>query len=499
MKSLMFRTAALLVIASASTTPLLAAEQTTATRPNIVVLLADDLGYTDLACYGSSFYETPNLDAMAKDGIMFTQAYAACPVCSPSRAALLTGKYPARLDTTDFFHDQDSKKAQRKLAAWPMEIQRFKNELPLSEETLAEALKGAGYKTFMAGKWHLGNYDKYGPQLQGFDKTVGAFGAGHPKHYLSPYENPYLPDGPKGEYLTDRLTSEAISFIRDNKSEPFFVYLPFYAVHTPLEGRPDLVKKYEAKRKALGLGDEFTSDGLNTVRTNQSHAVYAAMVEGVDENVGRLNAELKKLGLDENTIVMFTSDNGGLSTYQGFPTSNLPFRGGKGFMYEGGIREPLIVKWPSVIKPGQKSEAVVTGTDFYPTLLEAAGLPLMPEQHKDGKSFIEVLKGNAAADRGPIFWHYPHFGDQGGSPASAVRDGDWKLIKWYLYDKYELFNLKDDPAEKHDLFAEKPEVAQKLKTELDAWLKDMNAKIPKMKPGRKPEWAANFMQGKADD
>ncbi len=449
------------------------------TQPNFVVVLVDDLGYTDVGCYGSTFYETPNIDRLAANGIRFTNGYAACPVCSPSRAAFMTGKYPARIGTTDYFGASQPDKLKKLHEGKPLLPARYQPYLDLEEVTIAETLRENGYKTFIAGKWHLGKGEKYKPQNQGFDINIGANSSGHPKTYFSPYANEDLKDGPPGEYLTDRLTSETVSFIEQNRNQPFFVYLPFYAVHTPLQPRPDLLEKYEAKRLALGLSDEFTSEGQTSVRMNQSLPTYAAMVEAVDLGVGRIVESLERLDLDNNTVVIFTSDNGGLSTKQGWPTSNRPLRAGKGWLYEGGVRVPLIVKWPTRIKPGAINHSVVTGTDFYPTILQMAGLPLMPEQHIDGKS-MAVLLNDGAEVNSPrdIFWHYPHYGDQGGMPGSSIRSGDWKLIKWYEGNRLELFNLKVDPEEQKDLALKQPDKVKKLSAKLTSWLESMDAKYP---------------------
>ena len=466
-----------------------AAATTTSTAsrpPNFVFILVDDMGYTDVGSFGSTFYETPNIDELASQGVKFTNAYAVCPVCSPSRAGILTGKYPARMDTTDYFggpQPGEALKAKKANKQHPLLPAPYVEHLPTSEVTIAEALKKHGYRTFMAGKWHLGHLPEYGPKNQGFDENFGGYRAGHPKTYFSPYHNPELKDGPQGEYLTDRLASETVSFIERNRDRPFFAYLSFYAVHIPLEARPDLLKKYIDKKERLGLVDKYTSEGKATVRVNQSLPVYAAMVEAVDQAVGQVTNSLKRLKIDNNTVVIFFSDNGGLSTAQGWPTSNIPLRGGKGWMYEGGVREPLIVKWPGVTEPGKVNDSVVVGTDFYPTMLEMAGLPLMPEQHKDGVSMTGLLKSqsSSSSDRA-VYWHYPHYGDQGGTPASCIREGDWKLIKWYDGNRLELFNLKDDLGEQHNLAKDHPDVTAKLEAKLAAWLKSVDAKYPTPNP-----------------
>ena len=330
-------------------------------KPNIVFILADDLGWADLGCYGSTFYETPNLDHLAKQGLRFTDAYAAAPVCSPTRASILTGKYPARLAITDWLpgrKDKPDQKLQRPA------IQAF---LPPREFTLAEALRDGGYKTAFFGKWHLGDSPEHWPEHQGFDLNLGGCEKGTPPSYFSPYKLPNLPDGPEGEYLTDRLTSEAIHFIEQNRAKPFLVYLSHYAVHNPLQAKPALLKKYKAKAAKLPTGEahEFLDDNGRPVRQVQNNPAYAAMVENLDENVGRILEKLAELKIDENTIVIFTSDNGGLSTAEGSPTSNLPLRAGKGWPYEGGVREPLLVKWPGTTRPGSVCTKAVTSPDFF--------------------------------------------------------------------------------------------------------------------------------------
>ncbi len=369
-------------------------------RPNIVFILADDFGYMDIGANNpKTFYATPNIDALAAQGMRFTQGYATCPVCSPTRASLQTGKYPVRTGITDWIPGQRSGKLRSALNA---------DHLDLSEVTIAEALKQAGYATRFIGKWHLGDKPKHFPDRQGYDVNIGGCGQGHPMSYFSPYKNPTLADGPKGEYLTDRLTEEAEKFIEASKDKPFFLFLSHYAVHTPLQAKEPIINKY--REKAAGLpppaAPKFLPEGKSMARQVQNHPVYAAMVESMDDSVGRVRAKLKALGLDGNTIVVFFSDNGGLSTAEGSPTANVPLRAGKGWLYEGGIREPWIVCVPGVTKPGSRCDTPVTCTDFYPTLLDLAGLPLMPKQHADGMSLVPLLRGGEL-QRGPLFWHYP--------------------------------------------------------------------------------------------
>jgi len=458
-------------------------------KTRFVFVLVDDLGWTDVACFGSKFYETPNIDALAKSGMKMTSAYAACPVCSPTRGSIMTGKYPARTQTTDYFGG-----ARRgKLLPAP-----YKQYLPLEEVTIAEAMKAHGYKTFFAGKWHLGG-EGYFPEFQGFDinKGGGRNGAPYksygnralakdptlPGGYFSLYANPHLEDGPKGEYLTDRLTDEAVKFIDANKAEPFLVYLSFYSVHNPLQAKGEYVKKFKDKLAAVPkpTGPEFIKEHKNRARQIQQNPVYAAMIYSVDENVGKLMKKLDELGLADDTVVVFTSDNGGLSTSEGHNTANLPLRGGKGWLYEGGVRVPTIVRWSSVTKPGSVCDVPVTSTDYYPTFLEIASLPPRGKQHVDGVSITAALKGGKL-DRKAIYWHYPHYGNQGGRPGSSVRAGDYKLIEFFESGSVELYNLKNDIGEHKDLAATMPEKAAELRKMIHKWRKEVDAKMMKPNP-----------------
>ena len=469
-------------------------------KPNIVFFLVDDLGWTDIGAFGSSFYETPNIDKLAESGMKFTDAYAACPVCSPTRASIMSGKYPARINLTDWIPGRQAGGRANESAnkVVPPDFQLY---MSLDEVTIAEALKEAGYSTGFLGKWHLGQSEDLWPEFQGFDVNKGGWSRGAPYYrtydpddddwhgdsgYVSPYKNPRLEDGPPGEYLTDRLADETIKFVREHQEQPFFAYLSFYTVHNPMHGKVDKVEKYQKKAERLGLYGKKTFDdnpdwaqyvgqGQWRERLIQSHAEYAAMVESLDENVGKVLDELEALGLADDTIIFFMGDNGGLSTSEGSPTSNLPLRAGKGWLYEGGIREPMIVRWPGQ-QPGECSEPV-TSTDFYPTILEMAGLPKRPEQHVDGKSLAPLVKGKSM-DRGPIFWHYPHYSNQGGKPGGAVRDGDWKLIERYETGGFELYNLKEDIGEKNNLAEEMPDKVTELSSLLKAWYQETDAQMP---------------------
>jgi arylsulfatase A-like enzyme len=453
-------------------------------KPNIVFFLVDDLGWADTEPYGSKFYETPHIKKLAQEGMLFTQAYAANPVCSPTRASIMNGKYPSSIKATNWFGAPQPNEELANLktkANNPLLSAAYHEDLPLKEVTIAEALKNGGYKTFFAGKWHLGETEEFWPEHQGFDINKGGYHSGSPKSYFSPYKNPRLSDGLVGEHLPDRLATETNQFIENHRQEPFFAVLSFYSVHNPLAGRKDLLEKYEAKKNALSLKDEFGKEGKFKVRLNQSHATYAAVVEGMDLAVGKVLQKLKELNLEDNTIIVFFSDNGGLAINEGTPTSNLPLRAGKGWLYEGGIREPLIIKWPQVIKAGTKTEIPVISNDFYATFLAAAKLPLIPKQHTGSSNLLPLLKGEDMKERA-LFWHYPHYSNQGGSPGSAIRKGDWKLIRWYETGKEELFNLKDDMGEQHNLLTKEPKITKSLGKALSKWLKSEKALFPTENP-----------------
>lgn len=452
-------------------------------RPNFIFVLVDDMGWSDAVCYGSTFYETPNIDRLAGGGMRFTDAYAACPVCSPTRASIMAGKYPARLNITDWIPGRQAGGAN------PNEMllsPEFRQELPLEEITLAESLQETGYKTFFAGKWHLGG-DGFYPENQGFAANLGGWEKGYPQGgYFSPYENPKLNDGPEGEHLADRLTSEALSFLQNVGDEPFFLYLSFYSVHTPLQGKRELIARYEAKANRLSPigGPRFIVEGRKEARQIQDHPVYAAMIHTLDANIGRLLEGLNRLGLSEDTVIFFMSDNGGLSTAEGSPTSNLPLRGGKGWLYEGGIREPLIVRWPSTIPKGSISSEPVISTDFYPTILEMASLSLKPSQHRDGLSLVPLLtQAGSSLGRDALFWHYPHYSNQGGTPGGAIRRGDFKLIQFYEDSHLELYNLRQDIGEQENLAEATPDLAEQLLAELESWRASVGAKMPTKNPG----------------
>ena len=417
--------------------------------PNFIFVLIDDMGMTDLACYGSKFYETPHLDRLARDGMKFTQAYSACTVCSPTRAALLTGKYPARLQVTDWIAGHVRPFAKLRVPEWTQ-------ELKAGETTIAELLRGKGYATAHFGKWHLGKDNV--AAAHGFDLSVADNGRGQPATYLSPYKNPNLPDGPPGEELTARLTREAAEWMGKNKDRPWFLYLPHFAVHTPLGAKPEAVSHFQAKA-APGA--------------SQKNAKYAAMIAAVDDSIGALRAKLDELHLAENTVIVFTSDNGGLLPI----TANLGLRAGKGSAYEGGVRVPAIVRWPGVTKPGSECATPIVTMDWFATLAAAAGIDAKGE----GVDLRPLLRGEAIPPR-PIYWHYPHYHPGGATPYSAVRDGDWRLVHFYEDDRAELYHLRDDPAEKNDLAAQQPDRAKTLRAQLDTWRANVGAQAPSPNP-----------------
>ncbi len=432
-----------------------------AKRPNFVFILIDDLGWADVGCFGSTYYQTPNIDRLAAQGMRFTDAYAACAVCSPTRASIMTGKYPARLHLTDWIPGEPD------IPIHALRSPDWRKYLPLEEVTLAEALKPAGYVCASIGKWHLGG-PQYYPEHQGFDLNVAGSSIGHPPSYFWPYEAkanavPGLKaGGHEGEYLTDRLTDAAERFIEQNKDRPFFLYFAHYAVHVPLQAKPDLVAKYRA-RSPHGA---------------QTNAVYAAMIESVDDSVGRILRKLDALDIARNTVVVFMSDNGGLWPQA---TSNAPLRAGKAYPYEGGMREALIIKWPGVTQPHSTCSVPVCSIDFFPTFLEMAGAKLPGPV--DGVSLVPLLKQSGSLQREALFWHYPHYWSRTRvRPYGAVRAGDWKLIEFYEDMRVELYNLKDDLSETHDLAKDKPEKAAALRTLLHNWRQSVDAQMPTPNP-----------------
>ena len=519
--------------------------------PNIVLFFVDDLGWSDVGCYGSSFYNTPNIDGLAADGVRFTDAYATCHVCSPSRASLLTGKYPARIGLTDWLSGRPDHSFQELLNAEKLQA------LPQDEYTLAEALKAQGYSTAIFGKWHLGEAPD-DPLSQGFDVFApDGWYKGWPKAgYFAPFQMDGL-DSEEGAYLTDRLTDEALAYMESNKDNPFFLYLSHFAVHDPVQGRGDLVEQYEEKLSKMPesklpefilegnpddknppsreelkvLIDEPGYEGQRNlpnrvvkISQRQDNVEFAGMVESMDESLGRVRAKLAELGIAENTIIVFFSDNGGMAGKNarwpkeyltegaakkaaakkaaqkkegkfstanlkpgGFSTSNLPLRGAKGWLYEGGIRVPLIVYSPNQVNAGTVCTEPVIGTDIYPTVLELAGLPMLPDQHVDGVSIASLLTEKETLDRDAIFWHFPHYSNHGNqSPGGAIRSGDYKLLEYFENGTVQLFNLRDDIGEHKDLAEIEPERAAELREKLHAWREAVSANMMSPNPTYEP-------------
>ncbi len=471
-----------LIICLALAQPSRAAE-----RPNFVFILVDDLGYMDIGANNpETFYETPHVDSLAAAGMRFTQGYAANPVCSPTRYSLMTGRYPSRVDATNFF----SGTREGRFLPAPLN-----DRMPLDEITLGQALQAAGYKTAFVGKWHLGPTEEYWPENRGFDINIAGHHRGSPPGgYFAPYDNPRLESGPDGEFLTQRLTDESLNILDDFQNDPFLLYLSFYTVHTPLQAPEAVVAKYREKAKSV-VGAEFADeeqvwpvDDPRRVRVLQKHPTYAAMVQSMDTHVGRVLKKLDELEIADNTVVVFFSDNGGLSTSEGSPTSNLPLRGGKGWLYEGGIREPMIIKWPGVTQRGSVCDVPVSSIDFFPTLLEMAGADLPESRQLDGVSLVPLLKGESSAADRQLYWHYPHYSNQGGMPGGAVRQGDYKLIERFEDGRVHLYNLRDDVGEKTDLAQQLPEKTRELRSSLHQWYQQVNAKFLRTKPQGHQPW-----------
>jgi len=443
-------------------------------KPNIVFIMVDDLGWKDVGFMGSNYYETPNIDKLAGQGIVFTNAYANAPNCAPTRACLMTGQYTPRHGIYTVNNPDRGESRYRKLIPIPN-----KTILDSSFVTLAETMKSAGYRTGMMGKWHLGEGEETGPEGQGFDVNVGGCHKGHPATYFSPYKNEFIEDGPDGEYLTDRMTDEAIKFIEESKDGPFFLYLPYYAVHTPIQPKPEVKKKYEGK----------PADG------KQNNPDYAAMVETVDAGVGKIMKKLDELKLTGNTIVFFFSDNGGV----GGITDMSPLRGSKGMLYEGGIREPMIVRWPGEVNPGTRCDIPVISVDFYPTFLEIAGIIKPKDLILDGKNILPLFTGKKKFRKREIFWHFPAYLQAAKqflpgliwrtTPVSVIRKGDWKLLEFFEDGHLELYNLKKDISETNNLAEQMPGKARTLHKKLLKWRVKVNAPVPtELNPDYNPEY-----------
>lgn len=452
---------------------------------NVVFILIDDMGWTDTEAFGSTFYQTPHLDQLASESMRFTNGYAACPVCSPTRASILTGKYPARLKQTDWIP------GRRNLPSQKLRQVEDLDYLALEHKTLANILQDAGYATAHIGKWHLGAGDEFLPENRGFALNIAGNQYGSPPSYFYPYSRKLWRDttqvyqltdlveeGFEGEYLTDRLGQEAATYIKSKKDEPFFLHFSQYAVHTPLQARPHLEAKYKARQKIIADSSDFGYEGNRPVRTMQNHAVYAGMVESMDASVGMVMRAINEAGISDRTIVIFFSDNGGLSTSEGWPTSNLPLRTGKGWLYEGGIRVPMLIKWPGVTDVNQICDVPVTSVDFLPTILDMLQLEDHMPAEVDGESLTSLLAGAGEPERDALYWHYPHYSNQGGKPGGAIREGAYKLIANYEDDSVELYNLDNDLGEQNNLAASMPEKAAELQQKLDAWLANLDAQMP---------------------
>lgn len=444
-------------------TPASAAES----KLNVILIVIDDYGWADSSCYGSKFHRTPNIDKLASEGMRFTDAYAACPVCSPTRASVMTGKYPARLHLTDWLPGRADNSSQKLLRP------KFRQQLPLEEVTLAEAFHDAGYVSGHIGKWHLGG-EGFDPLKQGFDFNIAGDHTGTPLSYFAPFQRnqrfmPGLEEAPEGEYLTDRLAAEAEKFVVRNKDQPFLLYLPHFAVHTPLRAKPELIEKYETAPKPAG---------------RQNNPIYAAMVESMDAAIGRVMQAVTDTGIAERTIIVLTSDNGGLVTAEGrnaAATSNAPLREGKGYLYDGGIRVPLIVKWPGRARPGAVSTFPVASIDLFPTLLEICGIK--SDARPDGVSLVPLLRQSSTTlRRDALYWHYPHYANQGGKPGGAIRAGDFKLIEFYETGRRELFNIRRDPGESQNLADQARNKVEELSTALSEWRRAVGAQMPEPNP-----------------
>jgi arylsulfatase A-like enzyme len=450
-------------------------------RPwNFLLILIDDMGWADAGCFGSLFYRTPNIDRLAAQGMRFTNAYAACPVCSPSRACVLTGKYPARLHVTDWIPGLPPPGTRMRVPDW-------KKFLPPEENTIAELLAPQGYASASIGKWHLGEPDHY-PEHNGFALNVAGTAAPQPPSYFSPYRIATLPDGPPGEYLTDRLTDEAVRFLKSTGDRPSFLYMSHFAVHMPIQGKQELAKIYAARIRP----------GIS-----QSNPMYAAMVDSVDQSVGRLLQQVRESGQADRTVVIFTSDNGGV-TKGTHITSSEPLRGEKGTLYEGGIRVPFIIKWPGATKPGSVSDTPVIGADIYPTIAEIAGVSL-PAGAVDGESLVPLLRGTRTLVPRALYWHYPHYNLHQALepllPSGAIRKGDYKLIEQFEDDSVELFDLRNDIGERYDLATTMPEQVRELRDDLRAWRKRVGAQMPvpdpaNYDPRKIVEWMRKLQRGR---
>lgn len=444
-------------------------------KPNIVFILVDDLGYNDLGFMGSIYYETPNLDKLASKSAIFTRAYSACQVCSPSRASIMSGCYPTTHGITDWIGAPagvEWRKYNRFTKLLPPD---YSNQLDLNYTTIAELLKQNKYKTFFAGKWHLGGAG-FLPTHQGFDTNIGGSHKGSPGNYFSPYNMENISDGPKGENLDMRLAEETADFIEKNMKSPFFAFLSFYSVHSPIQTTHEKWSHYRDKAEKLGkLEKGFAMERILPARLKQDNPVYAGLISTMDDAVGIILESLKKNGLDKNTIIIFTSDNGGVVSGDNYSTNLAPLRGGKGYQWEGGIRVPLLIYHPKI--KGQRINNPVHSIDFLPTILDMTNTKSKPYQKIDGLSILPILK-QKQIHRRPLYWHYPHYGNQGGEPSSIILENNYKLIHYWEDDRNELYDLNNDIGEQNDLATLFPNKVNDLWSNLNSWLVNTQAKLP---------------------
>lgn len=466
-------------------------------EPNILFIIADDFGAHDMSSMGSEFYDTPHLDSLASQSMIFTNGYAAARVCSPSRASIMSGKNPTRHGITDYIGapvGEDWRERGRHTKLLPPDYVR---SLPHDYTVLPEALKEEGYTTFFAGKWHLGGKGSY-PEDHGFDENQGGFESGGPYTggYFSPFNNPKMRDYPEEAEVSysSKLAKETSEFIEENSEKPFLAFLSFYAVHAPIQTSQAKWEKYRDKADRLGIAESgFEMGHFLPIRTVQDNPVYAGLVEQMDDAIGEVLATLKQMDLDEETIVIFTSDHGGVAAGDDYATSNKPFRGGKGTQYEGGLRVPYLISVPWLNLQGEENDTPVTGTDFYPTILDLVGADLRPEEHLDGVSLKPVLEGGDIEDR-MLFWHYPHYGNQGGRPSSVVRDGRWKLIRYHSDSTEVLYDLQSDIEEQFDVSANHQNVVERLGKELTEYLQKTGATYPMADSMYDPEAEARHLE-----
>ncbi|TVP53352.1 MAG: DUF4976 domain-containing protein [Mongoliibacter sp.] len=450
------------------------------TQPNILFILVDDLGYHDLGVTGSAFYETPNIDRLASRSFRFTKGYSSSQVCSPARACIMTGKFTASHGITDWIGAKTGEDWHSSAPHTKLLPPEYKHDLS-DEVTLGEAFKEAGYQTFFAGKWHLGDTEDQWPENRGFDYNIGGWTVGSPLGgYFAPFDNPRLKDYPKGENLSGILANETVEFLKMERDKPFFAMLSFYAVHGPIQSTEEKWAKYRNKAESIGVADYgYEMERRLPIRVVQDNPVYAGLVEQMDDAVGIVMNHLEQLGLAENTIVVFTSDHGGVASGDGFATSNLPLRGGKGYQWEGGLRVPYFIHIPESSDSSHEINQAVSGHDFFPTLLDYAGYQVPQSLELDGESLRPLMEGNQFAER-PLYWHYPHYGNQGGDPSSVLLLGEWKLIHYWEDNHMELYNLETDPQERKNLADIEKQKAEELQNQLFEWLNQKNIESPKL-------------------